>query len=80
MDADRLRRSGAEQGPSFFSKENLVAFFRRLLPFVAYQWKDGPWQQAYARLGEGPAWGDWALGVLMGWVSWAARLGSKGGA
>ena len=24
----------------------------RLLPFVAYQWKDGPWQQAYARLGK----------------------------
>eukprot|EP00439_Symbiodinium_sp_Y106_P034838 s4214_g4.t1 len=27
---------------------------RRLLPFVAYQWKDGPWQQAYARLGWDP--------------------------
>mmetsp|Transcript_966 Transcript_966/g.1960 ORF Transcript_966/g.1960 Transcript_966/m.1960 type:complete len:536 (-) Transcript_966:108-1715(-) len=26
----------------------------RLLPFVAYQWKDGPWQQAFARLGWDP--------------------------
>jgi hypothetical protein len=26
----------------------------RLLPFVAYQWKDGPWQNAYARLGWDP--------------------------
>lgn len=27
---------------------------KRLLPFVAYQWKDGPWQQAYCRLGFDP--------------------------
>lgn len=28
--------------------------FKRLIPFVAYQWKDGPWQQAYTRLGFDP--------------------------
>jgi len=27
---------------------------KRLLPYVAYQFKDGPWQQAYARLGWDP--------------------------
>lgn len=26
----------------------------RLLPFVAYQWKDGPWQGVFARLGWDP--------------------------
>ncbi|CAJ1449920.1 unnamed protein product, partial [Effrenium voratum] len=27
---------------------------KRLLPYVAYQWREGPWQQAYARLGFDP--------------------------
>ncbi|CAE8636671.1 unnamed protein product [Polarella glacialis] len=27
---------------------------KSLLPFVAYQWRDGPWQQAYARLSWDP--------------------------
>jgi len=42
-----------QKSPAFLRKMDPDRF-KRLIPFVAYQWKDGPWQQAYTRLGFDP--------------------------
>jgi len=44
---------GLKQAP-LLAKVMDVDRLKRLLPFVAYQWKDGPWQQAFVRRGWDP--------------------------
>lgn len=43
-----------QQSPAWSMRKMDPDRFKRLIPFVAYQWKDGPWQQAYTRLGFDP--------------------------
>jgi len=45
-----LEQALQDKLPSTFTEELL----QRLLPFVAYQWVDGPWQSAYVRFGWDP--------------------------